>query len=628
MANHTRAAKRKSIEGVDISPDERVKLYAASRYLERNFKKKCALLLPFSTYFQDPFVAQADPAKAIDDEVFVAWEPGLTDGPTSSRFAIVDYNADTGKLELPAVWGEDEQAFLGADGLVLDGKAAKTFQFHQVSVWALLQDALAFFEDGSALGRSIPWAFEGNRLIVVPHAGYGENAFYDRESKSLQFYYFGSDEATVYTCLSTDIVHHEFAHAVLDGIRPLYNESSSPQTSAFHEFTGDLTAILLTLHNGRLRRQLAESSQGKIENAATLSSLAEEFGNAVSGRPYLRTARNDETMTKLAGETEPHHLSEVMTGAMFDVLIAIANNYQQVAGKTPVQAFWYAADRMQRMAIQPYDLLPPVEVTFRDYALAACRSQRLADPLDPSDYYGMLIDAFVARGILGEADKTALRKPVYLNERFSFSVPGNIDVVSRSRAAAYQFLDDNREDLLIPATRDFFVADLYDARKRGRQNLPASCQIVLEYAWREEVLLEGARFGQFAGRETTMLCGGTLVFNENGNVVWWTMKTGSLPYVEAGKRRRGGEIADLWDNAVKEGHSRRQALLDNIAAQIAAGRVGAIVGSAKGLIGESVPPVLAEDDGDVVRFQLSPHLHLSERKQLEDAGEQQWQISF
>jgi hypothetical protein len=626
MASQTRAENRKSIKDVTISPDDRVRLYAASRFLEKDFRKKCGLLLPFSAYFQDPFVAETDSTKGIDDEVMVAWEPGLADGPTSSRFAVVDYNADSGALAAPAVWSEDQQAYVGAGDLVLDENAAKTFQFHQVSVWALLQDSLSFFENASALGRSIPWAFEGNRLIVVPHAGYGENAFYDRESKSLQFYYFGPEDKPVYTCLSTDIVHHEFAHAVLDGIRPLYNEGGNPQVGAFHEFTGDLAAILLTLRNDRLRRQLAEASQGKIENATSLSSLAEEFGNAVSGRPYLRTARNEETMATLAGETEPHRLSEVMTGAMFDVLVAIAANYQRVGGASPVKAFWFAADRMQRMAIQPYDLLPPVEVTFRDYALAACRSQQLADPLDPGDYYGMLITAFVKRGILSQDDEKQLREPHYLNERFSFSVPGDIDEVSRSRAAAYRFLDDNREDLLIPATRDFFVADLYDARKRGRQGLPASRQIVLEYVWREEVVLEGARFAQYSGRQTTMLCGGTLVFNEDGNVVSWMMKPGSLPY--GGRRARGGKTAALWQTAVKEGENRRNTLLDSIAAQLAAGRIGTIVGSPKGLIEASVPPVTVDDDGEVVQFRLSPHLHLSKPKQLEGAGERPWQISF
>src|SRR3979490_2326128 len=124
MPNGSRAAHRKSIKDVDISPDDRVSLYAQARYLPKEFKRKCGLLLPFSTYFQDPFVAKTDPQKAIDEEVFVAWEPGLADGPTSSRFAIVDYNADTGKLEAPAVWSEDAQAFVGSGGQPLDKSAA------------------------------------------------------------------------------------------------------------------------------------------------------------------------------------------------------------------------------------------------------------------------------------------------------------------------------------------------------------------------------------------------------------------------------------------------------------------------------------------------------------------------
>ena len=68
MPNHARSENRKSIKDVTISPDERVKLYAVSRFMEKDFRKKCGLLLPFSTYFQDPFVAEKDPTKGIDDE--------------------------------------------------------------------------------------------------------------------------------------------------------------------------------------------------------------------------------------------------------------------------------------------------------------------------------------------------------------------------------------------------------------------------------------------------------------------------------------------------------------------------------------------------------------------------------
>ena len=638
-----KAVRRTGIKGVDISPEERVYLYAVARHLPARFQEKSGLRLPFVTYFQDPFVAKQDPAQAFDEEVFVNWEPGLADGPTSARFAVVDYNSDTGTLAAPAEWDEPLQSFV-SNGKLLDKTSVNLFQFHQVSLWALLQRALAFFEDSNGLGRTIPWAFEGNRLIVVPHAGYGENAYYDRRSKSLQFYYFGADKDTVYTCLSSDIVSHEFAHAVLDGVRPFLNESSSVETAAFHEFIGDFSAVLLTLRNNALRRGLAAATGGRIAKATTLASIAEEFGMAVSGRPYLRTALNDCKMSDLADETSPHRLSQVLTGAMFDVLMCVADSYQTnpddqpeseaatapdgASKATPRQAFYRAAERMQRMTIQPLDLLPPVEVTFRDYALAVCRAQKLSDPIDPRKYYDMLIQVFLKRGILSADDEQEMKKPQYLHDRLRLSVSHNIDKISRSRAAAYLFLDDNREDLLIPANRDFFISDLYDARKRARQNLPLPRQIIVEYVWREEVPLNGSQFGKFNGRTTTMLCGGTLVFDDYGNVLYWARKPGSLPY--GGKRNRGGAVESEWKSGVNEGMARRNALLENIAGQIVAGGIGSVVGTEKGILASRMPPMTAEDDDEFVRFQLSPHLHLSQDAQefeAEETGARQWEIS-
>jgi hypothetical protein len=629
-----RAKRRPSIDGITISADERVSLYSVARLLPSSFKQKSHLRLPFTTYFQDPFVARTDPNRAFDDQVFVNWEPGLTDGPTSARFAVVDYNADTESLEPPAEWSEEDDTFVSG-GIALDKESVAKFQFHQVSVWALLQRALAFFEEGNGLGRPIPWAFEGNRLIVVPHAGYGENAYYDRRSKSLQFYYFGEEPDRVFTCLSSDIVNHEFAHAVLDGVRPLLNESASVETAAFHEFMGDITAILLTLRNNRLRGPLAEATGGKMDKASTLADIAEEFGNAVKGRPYLRSARNQNKMSGMANEKSAHSLSEVMTGAMFDVLIRVAEGYQKSPDEseaervaTPKQAFWYAAERMQRMTIQPLDLLPPVEVTFRDYALAVCRAQKLSDPIDPRGYYDMLIEVFRNREILSAEDEKQLKEAGYLYDRLRLSVYHSVDYISRSRAAAYRFIDDNREDLLIPANRDFFISDLYDAKKNARQNLPLPRQIVLEYVWREEVPLIGEQYGVFNGRMTTMLCGGTLVFADNGNLLSWMKKTGSLPY--GGKRNRTGAVQDQWNASVAEGTARRDRLCASIAARIAAGDISTIPGMAKGLMGSRVPPMTAESDGDIVQFQLTPHLHLSEDAQeleTEDIGARRWEIS-
>ena len=142
--------------------------------------------------------------------------------------------------------------------------------------------------------------------------------------------------------------------------------------------------------------------------------------------------------------------------------------------------------------------------------------------------------------------------------------------------------------------------------------------------------MNDARFGRFAGRTTTMLCGGTLVFNPDGNVLSWMIKPGSQPY--GGRRARTGKTAENWRTAVAEGVARRTALLDNITAQIAAGRIGTVLGSPQGLMGSHQPPMTAEEDdiNNVVRFQISPHLHLSEDDQetaANETGERQWEIS-
>ncbi len=598
----------------------RLGLYAASRYLDSETEEELGLQIPFEVYLQDPQVAEDDPKFGFDDEFHVRWEPGLADGPTSSRFAIVDYNGDTGHVAPKAQWDEEREAFLDPDGNPLDENNTDSLQFHQVNVWAVLQRALAFFERGQGLGRPIPFGFEGNRLIVVPHAGYGRNAFYDRKSKSLQFYYFDDDGKRIYTCLSTDIINHEFGHAVLDGIRPYLFESSLVQTGAFHEFLGDLTAILIILRNNTFRDRLAEATRGDLSQARQLSSIAEQFGKAVAGQDYLRTARNNLTMADVADERGPHRVSEVLTGAMFDILLAFSKHFLEeregVRPPTAKTAFWNAIQRMQRTAIQPLDLLPPVDVTFKDYALAVLRAEELANPTDPHGYFDLMVEAFYKRGILDQADVDALNEPRYLYNRPRLSVFHDVDEISRSRAAAYRFLDDNREDLFIPAHQDVIVADLYDANKLSRQGSRLPRQIILEYIWQEDVALDGKQFAEYQGKNTTMLCGGTLVFDEHGNLLSWFRKPGT----EGGRHNR-------WKGEVAEGKARRQAMLADLAQRIRTGQIGAALGSSRGLLGSQIPPLTVRTEGEALRFELSPHLSLSGEDYERHEGGRRWEVS-
>lgn len=601
----------------ETTKSTRLRLYAASRYLTAGAKEELGIRIPADVYIHDPLVAKNDPKAGFDNKFLIRWEPGITDGPTSARFAVVDYNNDTGQLAPVAEWNEDSDCFVDSKNYILDRNNTDNLQYDQFHVWAILQRALEFFENGTGLGRPVPFGFEGNRLIVVPHAGYGQNAFYDRESKSLQFYYFDDENGErVNTCLSTDIVNHEFGHAILDGVRPYYYESSLVETGAFHEFLGDLTAILLLLRNNVFRRRIAKETGGNLSKAKHLKHIAEQFGKAISGEEYLRNAENTTKMSDISEDDGPHKISEVLTGAMYDLLLQIAKGYIKDGRRTAAQAYWDAAIRMKRMAIQPLDLLPPVDVTFRDYAFAALRTEEISNPTDPYNYVEMMLEIFLKREIIDQADVNELKKPSYVFDRLDLEVMHSIDAISRSRSAAYRFLNDNREKLLIPPFQDVIVADLYDSNKLTRQNMQLPRQIVLEYIWREEVQLVGEQFGVYKDELTSMLCGGTLVFDETGNVLSWFRKPGL--YKGAGKK---------WREEYRLGKKRQDKFLADLARQIDAGHVGTTIGSGKGLLGTHFPPLTVQNQDGLLRFTLSPHMHLSGEDNEHYEGGPQWETS-
>ncbi|MGW8225742.1 MAG: hypothetical protein ACWGOY_08410 [Anaerolineales bacterium] len=663
-------------------------LYQVYHFLDKQTLKRVGLMMEIPVFIKDPLVAVENPLLGIQ-EIAVRLEEGFSDGPTSSRIAVVDFNSNTQTLTEPVVWDEDQGWFrlpLDVDqpeaiewlpeaprdiSRVKDQekyrqdyaefieKTVRNPYFHQLNVWAVVQRVLEFYEEEQALGRPVPWGFDGNRLIVVPHAGYGENAFYDQNSKSLQFYYFGDQEKPGFTCLSFDIIAHETGHAVLDGIRPFYNQVSSVQTAAFHEFVGDLTAILLALFNRDIRQFVSQTTEGKLAEADVLANIAPEFGNEVQGRPYLRTAFNDQTMADVQDSLSPHNVSQVLTGAMFDILTGIATkhlekNLDSTREVSPDQALWWAADRFRRVALQPLDLCPPCDIQFIDYAKAVIRNDLLTNPVDEQGYRQIMLDIFHQRGLCtcdyvsGQdlpADCQFLE--VYSFERMRF-VYHDIGRVSRSRTAAYYFLNDNRNILHIPAHQDVQVVDLYDNSKYGvaAERLPR--EIVLEYLWQEEVTLvddpeKDLSFGRWNGKTYNLDCGGTLVFDGRGNLLSWFRKPGTehITGTEAASIRERNSAWDEDPDGASEqkikkptklelaqiddleiGHQRKAALLHYLAAMIRRGLVGDP--GPENLVSEGLNPVVAVEDAGKVRFETTPHL----RKSDFDNQEAGWRINY
>ena len=619
-----------------LSPSARRNLYEVAGFLREETKEALgAYLEDVYIYLQDPLVAKAVSELGVRPAE-VRWQPGLADGPTNARLAVVDYNADTAVLTAPAVWNEDARRFEGPDGQALGPDQRTLFQFHQVNTWAIVQRIIEMYEDAFALGRPIPWGMDGNRLIIVPHAGYGENAFYDRRSKALQFYYYGSADEPKYTCLSHDIVAHETGHALLDGIRPWYYAFTSLQTAAFHEFIADLTATLAALRNNDIRRATARQTTGDLTRDNAIAALAEEFGEEITGIPKLRDANNDLAMDmdEIQESRSPHRWSQVLTGAMFEILVGIAGEYMRAERQrkrkvSPGQALSWAAQRFGRIALQPLDFCPPVDIQFIDYARAVLRNFDLYEPLDSprrAVYRDLMWGVFHKRKLCpgpGEtcADPAHSRCQLEADrsaDDLKWNVYHDIDAISRSRTGAYYFLHDNRKALHIPNNQDIVVVDVYDTNKFGREALRLPREIVIQYMWREEFELSASRFGSLQGRTAELLCGGTLVLDGRGNVLSWFRKPGTQ--FEADR---------------EAGEARRAQLEAHMARLVEDGQIGLRGASEVDILGIWTPPVIADTPQGALRLEVTPHMRdsLSEDKpagleNVWDRREDQWTTSF
>jgi hypothetical protein len=476
-------------------------------------------------FLADPLVAHEYPTLGVD-EVELRPGPVMLDGPVSARFAVVDYNASERKL-LPPAW-YDGEGFEARPG---------SAQFRQVNAWAVAQRTLEMYEHPQALGRRIPWAFRGSRLFILPNAGYWENAFYDRDTRTLQFFYFQGPDEPIYTSLSHDIISHETGHAILDGIRPDYNEHSSPDTAGFHEFLGDATAILCALEHRKYREALIQSTGGDLRKKNIVADLAEQFGMGVAGaatygeadRYFLRTALHDRTMEHVKGDWEAHAYSEVLTGAFYDILVGIfekqemeANRKLKGRGRKPnlVRVLSTAVQHLKRMTLRALDYCPPADLDYLDYARALLHADALAYPNDGLKYRDMAAKIFLRRKI-ARREKELQVRPGPARSDFEGCEFAEID---ESPVAAYHFLDRNRGLLDIPENQDFRVVGLYGNAKEGDRAYQMPRELILTYVWEEDIRLRGPRFGALDGKSVPLLCGGTLVFDERANPLYWARK--------------------------------------------------------------------------------------------------------
>ena len=348
----------------------------------------------------------------------VEYEP-LRPGPVGARFQVIDFDGSRDVFYEPV--DLDDPHIIMTQGLTPSETEPR---FHQQMVYAVASSVWSACE--AALGRRIGIHHGG--LKIFPHAFYGENAYYDPQRTALLFGYFQADDSDpgpnlpgqfVFTCLSHDVVAHETTHAVVDRLRPGFNEATNPDVTAFHEAFADLVAIFRHFTLDQVLIDAINKNKADVTSADAISGLARQFGFATSQQQPLRDAFDEKPdPTRLAKTIEPHARGVILVQAVFDAyrttyLARVQDLLRLASGGTGILPEGRPhPDLVRRLAreasataqlffercVQAFTYLPPIDVTFSDFLRAIVTVDAVTSPSDDS-FRTSIIEAFRRRGI-------------------------------------------------------------------------------------------------------------------------------------------------------------------------------------------------------------------------------------
>ena len=444
-------------------------------------------------YACDPSLSTALATVAVNELVYkVKWETlrKCSDGsrfswPAGDYLEIVDYDPATGCFYEPVDLDHPHM-------LVQDGHAPHVSnpQFHQQMVYAVMMYTIKNFE--LALGRKIQWApniripekISGEskratvifefvpRLRVYPHALRQANAYYDPIKKALLFGYFSATPAnpqlqlpgaTVFTCLSHDIIAHETTHAILDGLHRRYINATHPDTRAFHEAFADIVALFQHFSFPEVLKHQIAQTRGDLKRQNLLGQLAQQFGKAIGGYGSLRDAIGglDEEGNWVPQVPDPsdyatvmefHKRGGILVGAVFDAFLNIYQRRVQklmriATGGTGVlpagelhpdlvdamaDTAAQSASEVLRICIRALDYCPPLDLSFGDYLRAIITADFDMLPDDSQEYRVAFVEAFQRRGISAAGVKSMAVEDLQYP-----SNPGGLDLAFENSLAMF-----------------------------------------------------------------------------------------------------------------------------------------------------------------------------------------------
>jgi hypothetical protein len=231
----------------------------------------------------------------------------INPGPADDRVRIVDFEV------LP-----DEK------GDFISGSRTGPYDIDELDAvhsFGIIRYILKMYED--TLQQKIRWSWEsdGNlQPLNVYIRNKGINARYVKSARCIQLDYFGANKTWTYYCRSVDIIAHETGHAILDALKPAW-ENGTVETRGMAEAFCDLTAMFVVTTQLDLCEIVLHENHGNFQKNSILSLFGAGFGSVENDKASIRNAINSRKFDE--GYEFSYEYAEVLTGALYDLLIAM-----------------------------------------------------------------------------------------------------------------------------------------------------------------------------------------------------------------------------------------------------------------------------------------------------------------
>jgi len=210
----------------------------------------------------------------------------------------------------------------------------------------------------NALNRPILWSWETEKRaepLSVFIRNNDINARYLKDAKCIQLDYYGPYENWTYYCRSVDIIAHETGHAILDGIKPLWEKANS-ETRGMAEAFCDLAAMFVVSSQHDLCGEIIKETKGNLRNESILSQFGVGYGSDDSKLSPIRSAINKTRYSQDLHFT--YDFAEVLVGCLYDLLFQMTEEHTQNQLIT-TNGLYETAQKWQLAIIRTFDVCNP-----------------------------------------------------------------------------------------------------------------------------------------------------------------------------------------------------------------------------------------------------------------------------